>query len=165
MTGPGGMMPEQIWDSAAIPERGLYPGRPTGSAMPLAWTHAEFVKLMASRQLGYPFDRPAAVWRRYAGRRPEAKRAIWRLNAPLGRINKGMALIIALPCPARIHWGTNNWQNVADGETQDIGLGLHRFEIGADALSLARSINFTFQWRDTQDWTGKDFHVVIEAQP
>jgi hypothetical protein len=29
-----------------------------------------------SRQLGYPFDRPAAVWRRYGGRRPEAKRAI-----------------------------------------------------------------------------------------
>jgi glucoamylase len=163
MTGPGGMMPEQIWDSAAIPERGLYPGRPTGSAMPLAWTHAEFVKLMASRQLGYPFDRPAAVWRRYAGRRPEAKRAIWRLNAPLGRINKDMALIIALPCPARIHWGTNNWQNVADGETQDVGLGLHSFEIGADAVSLARLINFTFQWRATRDWIGKDFEVGVDG--
>jgi glucoamylase len=62
--------------------------------MPLAWAHAEFVKLMISRQLGYPFDRPAAVWRRYGGRRSEAKRAIWYLHAPIGRIKNGIALII-----------------------------------------------------------------------
>jgi glucoamylase len=163
MTGPGGMMPEQVWDSAALSERRLFPGQPTGSAMPLAWAHAEFVKLMISRQLGYPFDRPAAVWRRYGGRRPEAKRAIWYLHAPIGRIKNGIALIVALPRPARIHWGTNGWQNAADGETQDVGLGLSGFEIGAAALSQARSINFTFQWRDTQDWVGKDFHVVTDG--
>ena len=44
-----------------------------------------------------------------------------------------------------------------------MGLGLHGFEIGADALSEARSVNFTFQWRDTQDWIGKDFHVAIAS--
>ena len=163
MAGTGGMMPEQVWDSAALPERRLFPGRPTGSAMPLAWTHAEFVKLMISRQLGYPFDRPAAVWRRYGGRRPEAKRAIWCLHAPIGRIEHGMALIIALPRAARIHWGTNGWQNAADDETQDAGLGLHGFEVTESVLSQVRSINFTFQWRDTQDWVGKDFLVAIDG--
>jgi glucoamylase len=163
MAGPGGMMPEQVWDSAALPERRLFPGRPTGSAMPLALTHAEFVKLMISRQLGYPFDRPAAVWRRYGGRRPEAKRAIWCLHAPIGRIEHGMALIIALPRAARIHWGTNGWQNAADDETQDAGLGLHGFEVTESVLSQVRSINFTFQWRDTQDWVGKDFLVSIDG--
>jgi glucoamylase len=163
MAGPGGMMPEQVWDSAALPERRLFPGRPTGSAMPLAWTHAEFVKLMISRQLGYPFDRPAAVWRRYGGRRPEAKRAIWCLHTPIGRIEHGMALIIALPRAARIHWGTNGWQNAADDETQDAGLGLHGFEVTESVLSQVRSINFTFQWRDTQDWVGKDFLVAIDG--
>ena len=162
MTGPGGMMPEQVWDSAALPERRLFPGRPTGSAMPLAWCHAEFVKLVISRYLNYPFDRPSAVWRRYGGRRPEAKRAIWCLHAPLRRIRHGMALIIALPRAARIHWGMNGWQNVADGETQPSGLGLHSFEIGATALSQACSIDFTLQWQATQDWLGKDFHVAID---
>ncbi|MGA3403758.1 MAG: glycoside hydrolase family 15 protein [Acetobacteraceae bacterium] len=162
MTSPGGMMPEQVWDSTALPERRLFPGRPTGSAMPLAWAHAEFIKLMISRHLGYPFDRPAAVWARYGGRCPEAKRAIWCFHAPIGRIKHGMALIIALPRTARIHWGTNGWQNVADGETQDTGLGLHGFEVGAAALSRARCIDFTFQWRDTQDWVRKDFHVAID---
>jgi hypothetical protein len=98
------------------PERRLFPGRPTGSAMPLAWTHAEFVKLMISRQLGYPFDRPAAVWRRYGSRRPEAKRAFWCLHAPIGRIEHGMALIIALPRAARIHYRCASCRRLQQGE-------------------------------------------------
>jgi glucoamylase len=164
MAGPGGMMPEQVWDSLALPEQRLFPGRPTGSAMPLAWAHAEFVKLMISRDLGYPFDRPSAVWRRYGGRRPEAKRAIWCLHAPIGRIDRCMGLMIALPRAARIHWGMNGWQDARDGETQENGLGFHGFEIAAAALSQACSINFTFQWRDTQDWVREDFHVTIESR-
>ena len=77
MASPGGMLPEQIWDAPSIPERGLQFGQATGSAMPLAWTHAEFVKLVASRALQRPFDRPEAVRRRYRGDRPVAQRAIW----------------------------------------------------------------------------------------
>ena len=34
-----GMLPEQVWDGESL--NGFQPGRPTGSAMPLAWTHAE----------------------------------------------------------------------------------------------------------------------------
>jgi glucoamylase len=29
--------------------------------MPLVWAHAEFIKLMVSRQLGHRVDRPRAV--------------------------------------------------------------------------------------------------------
>jgi len=36
MAGAAGMLPEQVWDSDAIASRRLYPGKPTGSAMPLA---------------------------------------------------------------------------------------------------------------------------------
>ena len=77
MASPGGMIPEQVWDADPIPERRLYPGRPSGSAMPLAWAHAEYVKLLVSRQIGHPLDRPPAVWRRYGGRRPVARHAFW----------------------------------------------------------------------------------------
>jgi hypothetical protein len=34
--------------------------------MPLVWAHAEYLKLVASRRLERPFDRPSSVW---AGRR------------------------------------------------------------------------------------------------
>jgi len=94
MASPGGMIPEQVWDADPIPERFLFPGRPTGSAMPLAWAHAEFVKLLVSRGLGRPFDRPRAVWQRYRGRRARG-----------GRMRRSAGLPQALrwrsPCPIR----------------------------------------------------------------
>ena len=43
-----GLIPEQIWDSPDIPEHELYFGRPAGSAMPLVWAHAEYLKLRRS---------------------------------------------------------------------------------------------------------------------
>lgn len=43
-----GMIPEQVWDSDAIPEQQLWKGRATHSAMPLAWAHAEYIKLALS---------------------------------------------------------------------------------------------------------------------
>jgi glucoamylase len=164
MTGPSGMIPEQVWDSAAVPERRLFPGRPTGSAMPLAWAHAEFIKLLISRHLGYPVDRPEAVWRRYGGRRSVAKRAVWCWHARINQIERGTALIIALPRAALVHWGVNGWQDVTDGETQEIGLGLHGFELDASSLSRALFIDFTFRWHDTQDWVREDFHVAVGAE-
>jgi glucoamylase len=161
MTGPAGMMPEQVWDTDALPQRRLFPGLPTGSAMPLAWAHAEFVKLMISRRLGCPFDRPAAVWRRYRGRRAGADRAVWCLHAPIGVIGERTSLVVALPRPARVHWGFDRWQNIADAETSDTGLGLHAVELDAGALPGAYAINFTVQWRDTEAWIGQDFVVGI----
>src|SRR5260370_5181489 len=80
MASPGGMLPEQVWDAEPIPSRRLAPGRPTGSAMPLVWAHAEFIKLMISRQLRHPVDRPRAVWQRYRGRRPAARHAFWWMH-------------------------------------------------------------------------------------
>ena len=161
MTGPGGMMPEQVWDSAPLPDQRLYPGLPTGAAMPLAWTHAEFIKLMASRHLGHPVDRPQAVWQRYGGRRPPAASAVWLLHAPIGRIARGTTLMLALPRSARVHWGVDGWQGVADGATTDTELGLHAFTFPAAALAKAHVVDFTVQWSDTQAWAGADFHIAI----
>lgn len=50
MTRPWGLLPEQVWDSDAIPDRELFPGKPTGSAMPLIWAHAESLKLLVARE-------------------------------------------------------------------------------------------------------------------
>ena len=129
--------------------------------MPLAWAHAEFIKLMVSRRIGYPLDRPEAVWTRYGGRHIATKHAIWCLHAPIDKIEHGTALIIALPRAARIHWGVNGWQNITDNETADTGLGIHSFELNIAVLSQARRTDFTFQWLDTGEWAHGDFHVTI----
>ncbi|MBP8924686.1 MAG: hypothetical protein KBG75_02415 [Pseudomonadales bacterium] len=65
MAGANGMLPEQIWDADAIPGKNLRPGRPSGSAMPLAWTHAEFVKLLLSIRRGRPVDCPRVVFEHF----------------------------------------------------------------------------------------------------
>jgi len=40
-----GLFPEQVWDGPDRPDLHLALGKPTGAAVPLAWTHAEFLKL------------------------------------------------------------------------------------------------------------------------
>ena len=112
MASPGGMIPEQVWDAAPIPERRLYPGRPSGSARPLAWAHAEYVKLLVSRQVGHPLDRPTAVWRRYGGRRPVAGHTFWWRHAEIASFPAGASLVVALDAPAIVHWGHDGWCSV-----------------------------------------------------
>ncbi len=163
MASPGGMLPEQIWESAAIPKRFLFPGRPSGSAMPLVWAHAEFIKLLFSRHLGHPCDRPRAVWERYRGRRPKARYAFWSLQAPIEELPDGAALVVALPRPATIHWGRNGWQDVADTPTEESGLGLHLAVLAADALGAGERIEFTWRWREGA-WQGSDYEVRVRAK-
>jgi glucoamylase len=59
-------MAEQVWDhNAPGGKRGFTPGEPTLSATPLAWTHAEFLRLAASVTAGHPVETPQVVACRY----------------------------------------------------------------------------------------------------
>ncbi len=78
MCGVNGMLPEQVWDTQAIAGRNLTPGKPTGSAMPLAWTHAEFVKLLLAIRQGRAVDCPRAVVERYKTNGPDAASVVQR---------------------------------------------------------------------------------------
>src|SRR5207248_5293244 len=96
MTYPGGMLPEQVLGAGPIPARGLLPGRTTGSAMPLVWALAEYLKLVASRLLERPSDRPNSVWELYRGERPRPTRVIWSEQAPAPQLPEGSTLIVCL---------------------------------------------------------------------
>jgi glucoamylase len=65
----GDMLPEQVWGPDFPP--GGQPGFPVGqgtlSATPLAWTHAQYVRLAWSLQAGRPVEQPSVVAERYAG--------------------------------------------------------------------------------------------------
>jgi glucoamylase len=62
----GLLLPEQVWDGVgnATPRR-YQPGDGTDSATPLAWTHAEYIKLLRSLADRSVWDRYAPVERRY----------------------------------------------------------------------------------------------------
>jgi glucoamylase len=162
MAGAGGLLPEQVWDAAPLPERSLLPGRPSGSAMPLAWAHAEFVKLAASHTLGRVFDRPAAVWARYAGMRPDAATWVWTPGAPIASLGAGRALLILLPRPALLHLGCDGWQEIHDLATRPAGLELHGITLAAGSLQGRSHLDFTWRWLEG-DWLGEDFRIALET--
>jgi glucoamylase len=67
----GLMIPEQIWDmkeAPAVDEQFIPPlafGEGTGSATPLAWSMAQFIRLAANLKAGRNLDTPDIVYRRY----------------------------------------------------------------------------------------------------
>jgi len=162
MAGEGGMLPEQIWDAEPIEARHLIPGRPTGSAMPLAWAHAEFVKLAYSYLAGsIPIDRPKPVWDRYQGQRPIAKIGFWLQQAPISKLHTGMKLYIGLHQPSLVRWGINNWQSIRNISTWDSGIGLHIAEIDTSRLPAGESIEFTYRRNHDGVWAGGNFQVTM----
>lgn len=59
-----GLLPEQIWDAnppASLRSAVYRTGRATDSATPLAWTHAQFVRLAWSITVGKPVEYPRIV--------------------------------------------------------------------------------------------------------
>jgi glucoamylase len=162
MASSGGMLPEQIWDAAPIPARGLEPGRPTGAAMPLVWAHAEYLKLVASRALRRPFDRPQSVWQRYRGERPSLTHVLWCEQAQITQLPEGCTLTIALREAGVIRWGLDGWQDVREQSTSANSLGLHLLAIDAPRLRAGRTIDFTF--RKAAQWVGRDFHLQVVAR-
>ena len=62
----GGMLPEQVWDqNPPSGSPGFAAGHPTFSATPLAWTHAQLIRLAWSIVAGHPVEQPAPVACRY----------------------------------------------------------------------------------------------------
>ena len=59
----GGMIPEQVWDGR--PPTRHPAGEGTFSATPLAWSHAQLVRLAWSIEAGAPVEQPAIVACRY----------------------------------------------------------------------------------------------------
>jgi glucan 1,4-alpha-glucosidase len=61
MANPGGMLAEQIWDHPESPKPWLKFGQGTGSATPLAWTNAQFVRLAIAVKEGKLPELPKVV--------------------------------------------------------------------------------------------------------
>jgi glucoamylase len=165
MASPGGMLPEQVWDAEPIEWRALSLGRPTGSAMPLAWTHAEYLKLASSRALGHAVDRPEAVWQRYGGQVFRAAHAIWCEQTPIAELSVGASLMLALRAPANVRWGCNGWQSPAEQATTPNSLGLHTLVINTTRMAAGEFLDFTFRYTTEDRWVGTDYHIAVISTP
>jgi glucoamylase len=141
-TGPGGLMPEQVWDSAPIPERFLYPGKPSGSAMPLVWAHAEFLKLLAATATGTPVEVLDTVKERYGGKRPHAATWFWRDAVPFAQLDRGRALVVEGAEPFSLEYSLDDDSARASRDSAMLGLGMHGVRFAAAELADCEALRF-----------------------
>jgi glucoamylase len=161
---PGGLIPEQVWDAEDIPKRGLHNGHPAGSAMPLVWAHAEYIKLARSIRERKIFDMPPQPVSRYQTKNTSSKLASWRFNQKIRSIPAGRTLRIEVLAPAIIHWSPDGWKTIIDSKTVDTELGIYYFDLETAGLSQGENVVFTFFWLEADKWEGTDFQVTVTEQ-
>jgi glucoamylase len=158
----GGMIPEQVWDSTDISQRELFFGRPSGSAMPLVWAHAEYIKLRRSLQDGRVFDMPLQTVQRYLGKKVDSPYTAWRFNLKVRYISRGKKLRIETLSPAIIRWSCDEWKTSHDTSTHDTSLGVHIADLPTADLPPGEKILFTFFWPQANRWEGVNFTVEVK---
>lgn len=156
-----GLLPEQIWDEADLPDMHLRCGGPTGSAVPLLWAHSEYIRLLRSSQDGQVFDLIPEVAARYRDHKTENRIEFWLPKHPIRQARRGCTLRICAPEPFRLRWSIDRWATRQDSDSQ-------RVAIGAEYVDLAPSIfqsevEFTFFWTARGQWEGHNHQV--QARP
>jgi glucoamylase len=147
MTGPGGLIPEQIWDADPIPERGLVPGKPSGSAMPLVWAHAEFLKLLAAAGSRRPVELLDAVLARWGREAPTAGTWFWRDASRFAEAPAGRRLVIEHGAPFQL-LVTRDGQSGPVRASAPAPFGLHGVAIAAAELAGVARLAFTLTPED-----------------
>ncbi|MQA92316.1 MAG: hypothetical protein GEU90_19160 [Gemmatimonas sp.] len=160
-----GLIPEQVWDAADIPELDLFNGRASGSARPLVWAHAEYVKLVRSLQDGRVFDTPPQAVTRYAHAAAPARMAYWAPNNKRRSISTGQVLRIQTLAPVSVHWSADDWRTVRDDQATEVDLGVWHADLATDALPPTDVIRFTLFWREEQRWQEEDYAITVTDAP
>jgi glucoamylase len=156
-----GLLPEQVWDEKDRPEVYMFLGRPTGSAMPLMWAHAEYVKLLRSVSDGRVFDLVPEVSDRYLSVPNNRQRfEVWKHNRQVRRVQNGHTLRVQVPAPFRLHWTCDEWHTVKDTPSSGTVLGIEFVDIPIAAAQRAPA-RFTFFWTKRNAWEGRDYVVEI----
>src|SRR5258706_13435324 len=117
----GGMIGEQLWDVDDLQQGRMKRGAATGPAMPLCWSHAEYISLVRSRHDGVCFDRVEPAFQRYVANPVQSRHEIWSLHHPLRRISRGKILRIILAAQATIVWSTDDWARTNRSDTTHEG--------------------------------------------
>jgi glucoamylase len=160
--GASRLLPEQVWDADDIPPLELFRGKPSGSACPLVWAHAEYVKLRRSLRDGKIFDQPPQTVQRYLIEKPTRQIFGWRLNNKTRSVPRNKTLRLVLMFPAVVHWSVDGWKSSQDSNTRDTGLDTYVLDLPTASLPAGSSVVFTFYWAKENRWEGTDYSVVVE---
>jgi glucoamylase len=163
LASPTGLLPEQSWDESDIPEKFMWFGRPTGSAMPLMWAHAEYVKLLRSTADGNVYDLIPEVAERYAGERPPGRKAlqVWKPIHQVRFMKQGETLRVQGNAKFSLHWSSDNWNTTADIPSSRNSLEIEYVDLPTSKAKCGTCFRFTFLWTDASKWEGEDYNVTV----
>ena len=151
------LLPEQIWDEADLPDKGLYCGGPTGSANPLLWAHSEYVRLLRSCCDGEVFDLIPEVAAHFRSDHVPAGVEFWLPKHPIREARKNHTLRICAPEPFRLRWSVNGWTTWQDCDSRASGIGSEYFDVKQSDFKT--QVAFTFFWTERNEWEGRNFQV------
>jgi glucoamylase len=158
----GGMLSEQLWDDDDLPDGGLQRGQPTGAAMPLCWSHAEYISLVRSAHDGVCFDRIEPAFQRFVAKPVTSRHEIWSLRYPIRRMLHGKILRLILAAAATVVWSDDHWKITKKADTADIAsLDLWFADFPTKSMPDGSVIEFTFFWKEAQRWEGRNYSVTV----
>jgi glucoamylase len=161
----GQLLPEQVWDEPDLPSARMKFGLPAGSAQPLVWAHAEYLKLLRSAVDGKVFDRIDAVYDRYSNperrKRPRRALEIYSHRRPIQRIPSGSTLRILEKDCFHVIWSADGWQTV--NTTPAHSFGYAGFSADITPTANAGKIEWTMHWPEQDRWLGYNIQVKIEG--
>jgi glucoamylase len=163
----GQMLPEQVWDEATLPSKRLQKGQPAGSAVPLVWAHAEYLKLLRSALDGRVFDRIEPVYVRYCQDQERQKLRrdleIFTLRRPIQRVPAGTTLRIVDANRFVVVWSADDWKTVKSVESHGLGSSGYSADISTAPIPVGGELSWTFHWTETDRWLGYNVNLKIEA--
>jgi glucoamylase len=158
-----GLLPEQSWDEPDRPEIFQWLGQPTGSAMPLMWAHAEYIKLLRSTADGKVYDAIPEVAKRYLGKRTNRTRlAVWKFNRQVRFMRSGEVLRVLADAPFTLHWSTDNWQTWGDTKSARNSLEIDFIDLNEAACNAGTTLWFTFFWTSANHWEGRNYQIHVK---
>jgi glucoamylase len=162
----GKMMPEQVWDEPNMPSAHLQLGQPAGSAVPLVWAHAEYLKLLRSALDGKVFDRIDPVYTRYC--EPEGRKAlrrdieIYTMRRPLQKVHAGATLRILHEDRFALTWSADGWKSVNVCQSHSLGSAGNGVDISTVTVPAGGALSWTLQWTEQGRWLGYNVNIKID---
>jgi glucoamylase len=158
----GGMLTEQLWDADDVPDKSMKRGLPTGAAMPLCWSHAEYISLVRSRHDGVCFDRIEPAFQRYVANPVKSRHEIWSFRHQLRRVLAGKTLRIIIAADATVDWSADGWANTSTADVaKNDTLNIWFADLPTEKLPPNRVVEFTFFWKENQRREGRNYSVGV----
>jgi glucoamylase len=162
MANEGGMLTEQLWDADDLPAARMFRGKPTGAAMPLCWSHAEYINLVRSARDGEVFGRIQPAYERYVNQRVVSRYEMWTFRHQTRRVPRGKTLRLMIAAQATARWTCDSWRTVGDLDTKPSGLPeLQYVDLPTANLPTGTFVEWTFHWRADNHWENRNFQAQI----